>query len=80
MRWWSLYVTMSHGISEDGAGMCQCLRSWQEKVAFREASRKEQEHNKTGVGKRGPEVGVSRAHCPQHWGYNPGILSGPVQI
>lgn len=43
---WALYVTKNHEISEDGAGIFQCLRTWQKKVAVREASRRKQEHIK----------------------------------
>lgn len=40
---WSLHMTENHDISEDGAGMCQYLRSWQKEEAFRETGRKGQE-------------------------------------
>lgn len=46
------------------------------KAAFREASREEQEHTETEVGRPGPEVGVSRARCPQHRDCNPGLFDG----
>lgn len=34
---WALHVTNNNEISEDRAGVYQCLRSWQREEAFREA-------------------------------------------
>lgn len=68
---------MNHGIGEDGAGMPEVMAG---KSCIQRGQQEKQKHNKTGESKRGPEVGVSRAHCPQHWDYGPGLLSGPGRI
>lgn len=53
---WALHVTKNNEINEDGAGVYQCLKSWQRGEAFREASRKEQEHIQVEVGKQGQRL------------------------